>query len=150
MDDALRQLKVARETMGVALKDVSDGLKICEPYLIALEEKDYSRLPELVYSVGFLRSYCNFLGIDSVAMIAQLKREWPRMEEFVIPIGNYGYKDDAVVDEAEGADWYGGLSLKKIIKSVTSSLKSVDSFKILYISYVIIAVSLIAMALELL
>ena len=54
----------ARHRRGVTIEDAEAYTKIRKKYLIALEEDDYSELPEPIYARGFLQIYAEYLGID--------------------------------------------------------------------------------------
>jgi len=57
-------LTEARHRRGVNLDDVEAHTKIRKKYLLALEQDDYSQLPEPIYAKGFLQIYAEYLGID--------------------------------------------------------------------------------------
>lgn len=59
------ELKEHRESLEISLEDISDFTKIDIKYLLAIEEGDFSCLPN-VYMRLFLRSYCEYLKIDAV------------------------------------------------------------------------------------
>lgn len=59
------KLKEQRESSGISLEDISDFTKIDIKYLIAIEEGDFSCLPN-VYMRLFLRSYCEYIKVDEV------------------------------------------------------------------------------------
>jgi transcriptional regulator with XRE-family HTH domain len=75
MIDHLGELKKIRKNKGLSLRHVADALRISESYLRAIEEKDYSKLPESVYAVGFIKNYASFLGISCEAAITQFKEK---------------------------------------------------------------------------
>ncbi len=54
---------------------VSEQLKIRKVFLEAIEQERFESLPGGVYTVGFIRSYAAFLGLDQVAIIDRLKDE---------------------------------------------------------------------------
>lgn len=58
-------LRAEREKRGLSLDSVAEHLKISARILRALEEGDESALPHTVYVRGFVRSYGNYLGLDS-------------------------------------------------------------------------------------
>ena len=58
-----QELKNTRNSKKITLKEISEYTKINIKYLEALENGDFNILPN-VYTRLFLRSYCNFLGID--------------------------------------------------------------------------------------
>ena len=60
-------LRTKREQLGLSLQDVAHKTRIPVASLIALEEEDYDAVGSHVYSSGFLRLYCTFLGLDPAA-----------------------------------------------------------------------------------
>ncbi len=67
-------LKEARELRGLSLAAVSKALCITKSQLALLEE-DRGTLPCNVYTIGFLKSYAEFLGLNSGALVQQLKEQ---------------------------------------------------------------------------
>ncbi|UCE63202.1 MAG: helix-turn-helix domain-containing protein [Nitrospirota bacterium] len=57
-------LKHARETQGLSLDQVASVTRIQLKYLQALEEEQFSALPEPVFTKGFVRTYARSLGMD--------------------------------------------------------------------------------------
>ena len=53
---------------------VSESLRISERYLVAIEEQDASVLPEQVYTLGFVRTYAIFLGLDADHLVNDFKQ----------------------------------------------------------------------------
>ena len=68
-------LRRARMTAGYELADIAAALRIRLLHLEALEEGRFEDLPGSAYAAGFLRSYCEFLGLQSNEMVERLKRE---------------------------------------------------------------------------
>jgi transcriptional regulator with XRE-family HTH domain len=62
-------LRSRREEMGLALEEVFQMIHVPVAHLRDLEAGNLHRLPPACYTVGFLRSYCRFLGVDAHAMI---------------------------------------------------------------------------------
>jgi cytoskeleton protein RodZ len=62
-------LRKAREKKGWSYHDVEDSIKIRARYLEALENEEYAILPGVVYTKGFLRTYCKYLGLNSEEII---------------------------------------------------------------------------------
>ena len=56
--------KKKREELGKNLRDISETLKIKHDYLKAIEEENFSMLPEEVYVKGYIRKYAELLKID--------------------------------------------------------------------------------------
>ncbi len=59
--DFFRQV---RETKGLTLDEVAIKTRIHPEYLKALEESNFAKLPEQVFTKGFVRSYARSLGLD--------------------------------------------------------------------------------------
>ena len=57
-------LKDKRKTKQISLKEMSEYTKINIGYLESLENGEFDVLPT-VYTRLFLRSYCEYIGIDS-------------------------------------------------------------------------------------
>lgn len=53
-----------RETKGLSLDDVALKTRIHPDFLIALEEGNFTKLPDQVFAKGFVRSYARSLGLD--------------------------------------------------------------------------------------
>ena len=68
-------LKQAREQAGLSAEQISERTKIQLYKIEALEEDDYSRLPEGIYLDGILRAYSREVGINSEAMVARARIE---------------------------------------------------------------------------
>jgi cytoskeleton protein RodZ len=49
----------------VTLHEVNQRTKIAMQYLKAIEEDDFTRLPEVVYTSGFLREFARYLKLDA-------------------------------------------------------------------------------------
>jgi cytoskeletal protein RodZ len=62
-------LRDARQDLGVTLVDAERETRIHRRYLEALENEDPTELPPGVYTRGFIRTYCKFLGLNGDAMI---------------------------------------------------------------------------------
>ncbi|WP_088188798.1 helix-turn-helix domain-containing protein [Desulfosporosinus sp. FKA] len=82
MDDVFHQLRKARETKGIELKDVEEVTKIRTKYLQALEEGNFGILPGGVYAIAYLRSYARFLGLDADSLVHtyRMKVNEPNLE----------------------------------------------------------------------
>jgi len=64
--DTLRQ---AREDLGVSLADAERETRISRRYLEALETEAETALPAPVYTRGFIRTYCRYLGLNADGML---------------------------------------------------------------------------------
>ena len=70
-----QDLRAARLRRGDDLATVSKVLKIRKDHLEALEEDRIDALPGRTYAVGFVRSYSDYLGLDSVQCVERFKAE---------------------------------------------------------------------------
>jgi cytoskeleton protein RodZ len=68
-------LRRAREERRQSVADVAAALCIRANYLEAIEAGAYERLPGQAYTVGFVRSYANYLGLDAEEVVRIFKRE---------------------------------------------------------------------------
>ncbi|MDH3593664.1 MAG: DUF4115 domain-containing protein [Rhodospirillales bacterium] len=68
-------LKEARERHDRSLRDVAAVLKIRYVYLQAIEDGEFNKLPGNAYAIGFLRSYAEYLGLDSDDLVTRFKAE---------------------------------------------------------------------------
>lgn len=68
-------LKSCRLQKKIELSSVSKALRISQDYLMALEGGDIKRLPERVYTLGFVRSYARFLDLDIENTLDRFKLE---------------------------------------------------------------------------
>jgi cytoskeletal protein RodZ len=64
-------IKKTRIKKKISLKFISNKLKISLSYLEAIEKDDFSKTPGGVYTKGYIRSYSNFLNLDSNEIIDQ-------------------------------------------------------------------------------
>jgi cytoskeletal protein RodZ len=58
------KLRLARETRGIALRDISDQTRISMRYLAAIETDDYRHLPGGIFNRSFIRAYAKHIGYD--------------------------------------------------------------------------------------
>ncbi|MBF0269185.1 MAG: DUF4115 domain-containing protein [Alphaproteobacteria bacterium] len=68
-------LKATRTRMGQDLKQVSQALRIRQLFLQAIEDGRYEDLPGPTYALGFVRSYADFLGLDSEEVVRRYRAE---------------------------------------------------------------------------
>ncbi len=66
------QLKLARETRKLTIKQVVQVIRVRSHYLIAMEADDFAAMPSTAQTRGFLRLYSEFLGLDADNLINQL------------------------------------------------------------------------------
>jgi cytoskeleton protein RodZ len=78
------KLRLARETRGIALRDISENTRISMRYLEAIETNDYRRLPGGIFNRSFIRAYAKFVGYD----------EHEAMEDYARTLRERGENDD--------------------------------------------------------
>ncbi|MCE9651338.1 MAG: DUF4115 domain-containing protein [Parvibaculum sp.] len=81
LDTAGSDLRAARERRGEDLRSIAQSLRIRREQLEALEESRYEDLPGRAYAIGFVRSYAEYLGLDSAHVVERYKAEIDRDEQ---------------------------------------------------------------------
>ena len=69
------ELHEARLRGGYSVADAARVLRIQQHYLQALEDGRFDEIPGTTYTLGFLRSYAGFLGLDPDEIVEAFKRE---------------------------------------------------------------------------
>lgn len=72
-----RTLRRAREASGRSLAEMSALTRVHVRYLAALEQSDWSALPNRVFAVGHVRAYAGALSLDEQLAVERFKRESP-------------------------------------------------------------------------
>lgn len=70
-------LRIARESSGRSLSELSTATRVHVRYLTALEQGDFSLLPSRVFAIGYVRAYAAALGLDELTAVERFKRETP-------------------------------------------------------------------------
>ncbi len=65
-------LQEARKRQGLELQDAAEATRIRVKFLAALEGERFGELPAEVYARAFLRTYADYLGLDSELFVAEL------------------------------------------------------------------------------
>jgi cytoskeleton protein RodZ len=76
MDEIGSQLREARMRMRIDTAEVEQRTKIRAKYLRAMENEEWDLLPGEVYVRSFLRTYADFLGLDSRALLDEFRRRY--------------------------------------------------------------------------
>jgi transcriptional regulator with XRE-family HTH domain len=63
------ELRRERELREISLHEVAEATKIGRRYLEAMERNDLAALPGGVIDRGFVRAYCEYIGVDADSMI---------------------------------------------------------------------------------
>ncbi|MDX1960874.1 MAG: DUF4115 domain-containing protein [Leptospiraceae bacterium] len=77
-------LKSAREERKLTIKDVSKDINIPLKYIIALENEDYSQFPAETYTMGFLKTYADYLKIDTAQILNLFRGE--QLDQSSLPL----------------------------------------------------------------
>jgi cytoskeleton protein RodZ len=76
-------LKRTRLDRGFDLADVARETRIPLRHLSALESGNFGSLPALAYSIGFVRTYARYLGIDADNAARQYKSETTQLDAMI-------------------------------------------------------------------
>ncbi len=68
-------LSEARKNKSVSLEDAEKATKIRVKFLKAIEADDFSSMPSLSYSKGFVKNYSEYLGLNSATVLAFFRRQ---------------------------------------------------------------------------
>lgn len=69
-------LKKAREERNISLEKASEDLKIQQKFLEALEDQKFNVFSSPVHVTGFLKNYCEYLGLDTKQVLAFYRRDF--------------------------------------------------------------------------
>jgi cytoskeletal protein RodZ len=67
-------LRGARLKRGKTVAEVAEELCIRKTYINAIEDMDYANIPPVPYGVGFIRSYAQYLGLNSDRIISSYRQ----------------------------------------------------------------------------
>ncbi|MBU1374811.1 MAG: helix-turn-helix domain-containing protein [Alphaproteobacteria bacterium] len=97
-------LKAARLDKGLTLVDVADRTRVRRAYLEAIEDMRLDALPSRPFTIGYIRAYATFLGLDPELAIERFKSDEPVLEETLrAPVGMIEEKDPRVAAFLIGA-----------------------------------------------
>ena len=68
-------LRQERERQNLTINDIEEGTSIRAPYIEAIENGEYDKLPGTVYTKGFIKNYAKFLGLDADAMTKEFAND---------------------------------------------------------------------------
>jgi cytoskeleton protein RodZ len=84
-------LREARMRAHIDISEVEASTKIRAKYLRAIENEEWDLLPGTVYVKSFLRTYGDYLGLDSRLLIDEFKRRYERPADHEVrPISGVG------------------------------------------------------------
>jgi cytoskeleton protein RodZ len=79
-------LRELRERQGVSLDEIARSTRVLHHYLEALESDDLASLPAPVFAKGFIRAYCQTLGVPADEAIALYEQRAAHIERRTGPI----------------------------------------------------------------
>jgi len=83
-----QRIKEKRLEKGLTIDQISEITKIKAPFLLAIENSEYDKLPSVAYAQGFFRNYIKFLGLPEKETLALFRREFDTNKSYkVLPSG---------------------------------------------------------------
>jgi len=73
MESIGKHLREAREQRGLTVDQVARETNISRQYIVALEEDRYEAFPAEPYVIGFMRNYCDHLGLDTEGLLGRYR-----------------------------------------------------------------------------
>jgi len=88
-------LSIGRNSKNLSINDISIELNISESTIIDLENDNIKNNPDIIFNIGHLRSYSNFLELDTDIIIEKFKKNisYDNQEEkkIITPIVEYNF-----------------------------------------------------------
>lgn len=83
-------LRETRENKNLTVRDVSKDTNIAVKFILALENEDYSQFPAETFTMGFLKTYSDYLKLDTAMILnmyrgEQVEDSQPPYEELTKP-----------------------------------------------------------------
>jgi cytoskeleton protein RodZ len=131
-------LRASRLRIGEELREVVDVLRIRYRYLEDIEAGRYDALPGTTYAMGFIRTYADYLGLDTEEVVRRFKEEiavskGEKNLEFPVPIGEASIPAGAVIFVGlviavlTYGVWYASTTEKGFIAELISPLPETSS-----------------------
>lgn len=81
-------LRVARQSVGLSLDEISEITRVRVRHLTAIETAQIDQLPSRPFTIGYVRAYAKALGLDADATAARFRSEYPSPDdELHSPVG---------------------------------------------------------------
>ncbi|HOF00293.1 MAG TPA: helix-turn-helix transcriptional regulator [Spirochaetota bacterium] len=124
-------LKEARIKANLSIMNIAEETHIMKKFIEAIEKEEFSAFPGDAYLKGFLRTYSEYLGLDSEEIIRKYERikmaETPTPMEQLIPKPKYDFRPIIVVIliilTAVGLVVGGFFGVRKIIRAAKTNDK---------------------------
>ena len=68
-------LSIERNSKNLSISDISIELNISKSIIVDLENDNIKNNPDIIFNIGHLRSYSNFLDLDTDTIIKKFKDE---------------------------------------------------------------------------
>lgn len=81
-------IKGHRRKDKITLEQAEEDTKIRLKYLKAIEEDDWAKFSSRVYASGFVRRYCDYLGLPGKEIVEEYKVEFTRILSPVVSVGS--------------------------------------------------------------
>ena len=75
MDTVGQILSTRRNSKNLSINDISIELMISKSIIIDLENDNIKNNPDIIFNIGHLRSYSNFLELDTDKIIEKFKND---------------------------------------------------------------------------
>ena len=84
MESLGEKFKTARELRGFSVDQVARDTHIAKRFISALEEENFAQFPSDTYTMGFIRNYAEYLGMDPAEIVTLYKNL--KIQEQPVPI----------------------------------------------------------------
>jgi len=114
MATVAEQLRSTRERKKLTIYQVADATKIKTDHIRALDAGNFDVFSAPVYIKGFVRSYANFLKLDTPAVMRDLEAELTQTKKFREPPSLLGKRSgffDPLLFQISRLDWRIALAL---------------------------------------
>jgi cytoskeleton protein RodZ len=74
-------LRVARESLGLAVEDIAQATRVRAAHVASLEAFDLDALPARPFVIGYVRAYARALGLETEAVVARFRQEAPDVDD---------------------------------------------------------------------
>lgn len=81
-----RRLREQRQARGLDIERIASQLYLSRELIKALEEDDYAKLPDPVFTAGYIRNYARLLNIDPTPLIAAYRAHQLNPEPSIQPL----------------------------------------------------------------
>lgn len=91
-------LRARREDLCLNINEIADRLRIRADYLSAIENDFFDKLPAPVYTVGYIRNYAAYLGIDAESLVQFYGEHLSQPKHSaIIPVAHFRKRSPKVV-----------------------------------------------------